>query len=254
MSVRFLDFLRNIVGLRHARSRSVSSVGTSNHSTRVEWVKLKLRALPPGTRLLDAGAGEMQFKDLCSHLEYVSQDFDKYDGKGDGAGLQMGRWSAARVDIVSDITDVPAADASFDAILCTEVLEHLPEPVLAFKEFSRLLRARGDLIMTAPFNSLTHFAPYHFYTGFNRYFYEHHLPKLGFDVVEITENGNFFEFLGQELHRIPEVATKYCSVDIPEPELRHIDALLELLERLSRDDRGSKELLNFDLQVHAKKR
>lgn len=247
-----IDSFRSLICRRKTESPS-NVVGTLNHSTRVEWVKRKLEGLSPGGKLLDAGAGEMQFKRFCSHLNYVSQDFGKYDGRGDGAGLQMGTWSSQEVDIVSDITSIPALAASFDAILCTEVFEHLPDPISAVKEFSRLLRSGGQLIITAPFCSLTHFAPYHFYTGFNRYFYEFHLGQFGFEILEITENGNFFEFLAQELRRIPEVAKTYCLTRVGSAESRAINRLLPLLATLSSEDRGSKELLHFDFQVHAKK-
>jgi SAM-dependent methyltransferase len=252
MRPHWLNSLRGIT--RRLSMSSQTSVGTLNHATRVRWIEAKLRALPRGIRLLDAGAGEMQFRSFCTHLKYVSQDFDKYDGQGDGCGLQQGHWDRGRVDIVCDITRIPEPDASFDAILCTEVLEHLPEPVQALKEFQRLLRSTGDLIITAPFTSLTHFAPYHFHTGFNSYFYEHHLRQLGFEILEITENGNYFEFIAQELRRIPDVASNYTSSRLGWRAHRHINGILKLLERLSREDRGSKRLLNFDLQVHARKR
>ncbi len=229
-------------------------VGTLNHATRVKWVAEHLRAIPAGSRLLDVGAGEMQFRELCSHLEYVSQDFDRYDGKGDGKGLQMQKWSSGHVDIVSDITQIPEPDASYDALLCTEVFEHLPDPILAIEEFLRLLRPNGTLLLTAPFCSLTHFAPFHFYTGFNEYFYRYHLEKAGFDIVEITSNGNFFEFVAQELRRIEDVALKYCATSISGRDLSAIYRLLPTLQRLSNADTGSAELLSFDLQVHAQKR
>ena len=76
-------------------------------------------------------------------------------------GLQTGEWDTSRIDLVSDITEIPAPDASFDAILCSEVLEHIPEPTHALDEFMRLLRPGGTLILSAPFASLVHFAPYH---------------------------------------------------------------------------------------------
>jgi ubiquinone/menaquinone biosynthesis C-methylase UbiE len=96
------------------------------------------------------------------------------------------------MNILSDITAMPEPDASFDAIMCIDVFEHLPDPIKAIQEFARLLKPGGHLILTAPFCSLTHFAPYHFYTGFNRYFYETHLSANGFKIVDLQGNGNFF--------------------------------------------------------------
>ena len=129
--------------------------------------------MPAGSRILDAGAGELRYKPLCSHLEYVSQDFAQYNGQGDGVGLQMGNWDQTHLDIVCDITQIPEPDQSFDVIMCIEVFEHLPDPLAALREFNRLLKSGGWLIITAPFNSLTHFAPYHFYTGLTNIFIAH---------------------------------------------------------------------------------
>lgn len=233
--------------------RDATSVGRANASTRDAWVAKMLAAVPAGSRILDAGAGECQYKQHCGHLSYVAQDFAKYDGTGNNEGLQTGSWDTSSIDIVCDITDIPEPSGSFDAILCTEVLEHLPDPALALKEFSRLLRPGGELIITAPFCSLTHFAPYHFATGFNRYFYLHHLPRLGFEGIEIVENGNFFEFVAQELRRVEHMALTYCD-DRPGILVQLAQSvLLRYLNLASSQDRGSKEMLNFDLQVIAKK-
>ena len=65
------------------------------------------------------------------------------------------------------------------------------------------------LIITVPFCSLTHFAPYHFSTGFNRHFYEHHLNHFGFEVTEMTTNGNYFEYIAQEIWRLNYIAKTY---------------------------------------------
>src|SRR5580692_2586535 len=130
-----------------------------NELPRIVWVRTELQSLPRGIRLLDAGAGEQQYKKFCQHLHYVSQDFGQYNGKGDQRGLQTGSWSYSGIDIVSDITDIPEPDASFDAILCTEVFEHIPDPLRALDEFRRILKPGGTLILTAPFASLVHFAP-----------------------------------------------------------------------------------------------
>ncbi len=187
----------------------MTTVGTKNLSTREAWLEKTLKNIPEGSRILDAGAGELKYRQFCLHLNYVSQDFAQYDGKGDKKGLQTSAWDQSKLDIVSDITSIPEPDESFDAVMCIEVFEHLPEPVKAIKEFARLLKPGGHLIITAPFCSLTHFAPYHFHTGFNRYFYEKHLPDNGFEIIELRENGNFFEYLAQEIRRVPSVAKTY---------------------------------------------
>src|SRR5262249_5373388 len=173
-------------------------VGLSNEATREAWLKKVLSDLPADTSLLDAGAGECAYRKYCGHLRYVSQDLAKYDGSGE-VGLQMGVWDTSGIDIVSDITDIPVPDASFEAVLCTEVLEHVSDPVAALKELERVLEPGGTLIITAPFVSMTHFAPYHYATGFSRYFYESHLQSFGFEIVELVENGNFFEFVATQM-------------------------------------------------------
>ncbi|CAH2031078.1 class I SAM-dependent methyltransferase [Trichlorobacter ammonificans] len=227
--------------------------GTQNEHRRIEWLKAVLRRIPAGSRILDAGAGEQRFRGLCSHLEYVSQDFARYDGKGDGRGLQTGFWEQADLDIVSDIVSIPVASGSFDAIMCIEVFEHLPEPVLAIKEFSRLLKDGGHLVVTAPFCSLTHFAPYHYATGFNAYFYQKHFADAGFRIVEIVPNGNFFEYLGQEIHRVPEIANRYCHFKLNFFQGIALRLMLRVLEHCSHTDRGSSEMLCFGYHVHAVK-
>jgi len=229
-----------------------SRVGTQNEATRITWLEATLKKIPNGSRLLDAGAGEQQFKKFCGHLNYVSQDFAQYKPEELNKGLQMDKWDYGKLDIISDIAAIPEQDASFDAIMCTEVFEHIINPRDAVKEFSRLLKKDGYLIITAPFCSLTHFAPYHFYTGFNKYFYETSLKENGFEILEMTPNGNFFEFVAQELRRIPSTADKYCNGYASADKLE-IDKTLQILEKYSKQDKGSSEFLCFGYHVFAKK-
>jgi ubiquinone/menaquinone biosynthesis C-methylase UbiE len=123
--------------------------------------------------------------------------------------LQTGNWNTTGIDLVCDITDIPEPDASFDAILCSEVFEHLPDPLAALNEFARLLRPGGKLILTAPFASLVHFSPYHYVSGFSRYWYEYHLPRRGFEIKKLSANGDWFGYTRQELLRLPAMARRY---------------------------------------------
>lgn len=231
--------------------KKIFDVGLQNENNRNLWVEKTLKNLPAGLEILDAGAGESQYKKFCGHLKYTSQDFGEYDGKGNSSGLQTKEWDNTKLDIVSDIINIPVDDNSFDVILCTEVFEHLPDPVSAVKEFSRILRPGGSLIATAPFCSLTHFAPYHFSTGFNKYFYEHNLSKFNFVIKEITPNGNYFEYIAQEIRRIRSMAKEYSGPRWNFLVKLLVAPLLGILKILSLNDRGSSELLCFGYHVVA---
>ena len=231
----------------------IPKVGLHNEATREAWLEKALKQIRPGSRILDAGAGELKYRKFCSHLDYVSQDFARYDGGGNSQGLQMGSWDQSRLDIVSNITSIPELDGSFDAIMCVEVFEHLPDPLLALKEFRRLLKNDGTLIITAPFCSLTHFAPFHFYSGFNKYFYMEHLPKMGFIIREIVGNGNHFEYIAQEIRRIGNIAARYAGDGPRIWEKAAMAAVLNMLARFSAKDSGSEETLAFGFHVVAVK-
>jgi len=230
------------------------AVGITNESMRERWLEMTLGSIPKGSRILDAGAGTQRYRKFCNHLNYVSQDFGEYDGKGDSAGLQTREFNYGKLDIVSDITSIPESDSSFDAIMCIEVLEHLPDPILAVKEFARLLKPNGYLILTAPFCSLTHFAPYHFSTGFNKYWYEKHLNDHNFSITEMTANGNFFEYLAQEIYRVPSISARYSKGKPHLFELLSIYIIQRMLLRFSNYDSNSSEFLCFGYHVLARRR
>jgi ubiquinone/menaquinone biosynthesis C-methylase UbiE len=223
--------------------------GRNNEERRLAWLKRALSQVVPNSRLLDAGAGELRNKAFCSHLTYVSQDFCQYEGKGDGAALQTGKWDTSRIDLVSDITAIPAPDASFDVVLCTEVLEHVPDPLAALRELARLVRPGGTAIITAPFCSLTHFAPYHYASGLSKYWFEKHLAELGFTFVEATPNGGWLDFVAQEVWRLPLIGRTYSSRALGWLAL----PLLCVMRLMKAGDHGSSELLTLGWHVVARK-
>jgi len=231
----------------------MNRIGLGNKTNRDDWIRAILGRIPERSRILDVGAGELQYRRFCGHLKYVSQDFCEYNGAGDKSGLQRGEWRQDKIDIISDIVSIPEPDDSFDAIMCTEVFEHIPEPIEAIKEFARLLKPNGYLVLTAPFCCLTHYSPYFFYTGFSRYFYEKYLIENGFNIIEIEENGNYFEYIAQEIRRLPEVTKRYTNAKLGMFSLGVMKFCLLILRRYSEIDTGSEELLNFGYHIFARR-
>jgi len=226
----------------------------NNEGKRELWVSKQLKKTPRKESIMDAGAGECIYKKYCRDLQYTSQDFCLYDGKGDNIGLQAGQWDNTKIDIRSDITDIPVKAAAFDNVLCTEVLEHIPKPHLAIKEFSRILKKGGQLILTAPFSSQTHFSPFHFHTGFTIYWYKKILNLYGFKIVSYERNGDFFGFLAQELLRLPLITKKYTRSKIAVYSFYlFILPIIPILALVSRLSSGSEKQLCFGYHILARK-
>jgi SAM-dependent methyltransferase len=136
--------------------------------------------LSPGSRILDAGAGDSPYRELFAHCEYVSHDWPASPHE-----------RASEADIVGDLCALPVEDASFDAVLCTEVLEHVATPELAARELCRVLRPSGSLLVTVPFVAQLHEEPH------DHFRYASHgirglLERAGFDVERVEPLTGYF--------------------------------------------------------------
>jgi SAM-dependent methyltransferase len=148
---------------------------------RDQWIRSHAEKLPAGSQVLDAGAGASKYRPFFAHCDYKTQDFCLYQGP-------LVKYLQP-IDYVCDITAIPLTERSLDAILCTEVIEHLVDPMAALAEFHRLLKPGGKLWLTSPMLSYLHMEPYHYYGGFTRYWYEFWLPKKGFRVDSVIPLG-----------------------------------------------------------------
>jgi SAM-dependent methyltransferase len=147
----------------------------------VSFVKEQAGKIKPGDSVLDAGAGELRYKRYFDHCKYTSNDFCVGDDE----------WYFSAIDIKSTIYDIPVEKESFDHILCTQVLEHLEFPELAFKEFDRILKPGGTLIVTVPLGQGEHQTPHDYYR-----YTKYALRSLGarnhLALVDIRPQGGIF--------------------------------------------------------------
>jgi SAM-dependent methyltransferase len=108
-----------------------------------------------------------------------------------GIDLPSTRHGTGEIDIFASAYDTSLKDDSVDTILCTQVLEHLEEPSHALKEFSRVLKPGGKVILTTNLIWFLHEEPRDFFR-FTWYGLQYLFEKNHFKVLEITPLGGFW--------------------------------------------------------------
>lgn len=125
-------------------------------------------------RLLDLGCGNQPFRSWYGPLvdEVVPVDAAPIPG-------------VLQVDLSEPL---PFPDASFDVVLCTQVLEHVENVELAGAEIARLLRPGGCALITVPFLYPTHEAPYDF-QRFTHFGLRGLVRRHGLEVLNLEAQG-----------------------------------------------------------------
>ena len=133
-------------------------------------------------RLLDIGCGEKPYRRFLTARQYV--------------GIDLPTYGPQAVDLFGSALQLPFCDASFDALLCTEVLEHVPEPDALLKETARLLKPGGALILTTPQTWGLHLEPYDYFR-YTRYGLEALAQRAELIVESIQPTCGVWATLGQ---------------------------------------------------------
>lgn len=118
-------------------------------------VDFKKLHIPPGTRILDAGCGTGRH--LWEAYRYegvtvVGVDLNWEDLRKARYTLFMMDGAADKSWAVSkaDATKLPFRDEAFDVVICSEVLEHVPDNRAAAAELVRVLKKGRDLVVSVP--------------------------------------------------------------------------------------------------------
>ena len=131
---------------------------------------------------LDAGAGRSPYGEMLAAQGHKVVSIDIEDRSGN-------------LDIEGDIQCMPhVASGSFDTVLCSQVLEHVPRPWEAMNELARVLRPGGQLIVTVPHLSWIHEAPHDYYR-YTMYGLRHLSNSAGLVARSVKPTGGLFCFL-----------------------------------------------------------
>ena len=114
--------------------------------------------LQPGDRLLDlgCGAGRHAFEAARRGATVTAADLDLaelkdvhqlFDAMGSAGELTSGGSGSA---VGGDALRLPFADGTFDRIIASEVMEHIPDDAAAASELARVLRPGGTMAVTVP--------------------------------------------------------------------------------------------------------
>lgn len=176
------------------------TLGSSGMPSRALSIITWLSDLPKGSRVLDIGCGDMSFSKYMPSLEWVGMDICTDRAVGHA--------------ITHDLMKVPYpfGDASFDACVCSEVLEHVWDLRVVHKEAHRVLKIGGMYVISTPnFDWVEHhlaafrqvmFNPENAWTMehirfYNRPIHEALLKAAGFHVADYTgadpHFGEFFQ-------------------------------------------------------------
>lgn len=164
------------------------------------WVDLQLGSIvrhlrPEMARLqgkiLDVGAGESPWREwLPQGCSYQGIDIVNAGDYG---------MSTDRPDVTYyDGVTVPFPDATYDGVICIEVLEHAVDPQGLLSEIARVLKHGKPLLLTVPWSARRHHIP-HDYHRFTRERLHQLLQTQGFCEVRISERGNDISVIANKM-------------------------------------------------------
>jgi SAM-dependent methyltransferase len=145
------------------------------------WADVAADARDWHGKVVDVGCGAQPYRALLPRgMSYVGLDIDTAEdafgyASPDTLHFDGGRW--------------PEGTRNADVVLCTEVLEHVPEPRALLKEAFAALRPGGRLLLTVPFAARWHFVP-HDYWRFTPSSLKLLLAEAGFQNVVVRARGD----------------------------------------------------------------
>lgn len=147
-------------------------------------------------RCLDAGAGRSAYE---RELQKCSEEYISVDIQARPSLLVQG-----------SILDLPVRKSCMDTVFCSQVLEHVPDPEGALREFYSCLKPGGVLLLTTPHLAYLHNEP-HDYFRYTKHGLRVLLERTGYEIISIQPAGGLLSFLTH----IPSMIFKAIFYKIP---------------------------------------
>lgn len=135
--------------------------------------EVKQSICTPCPLVLDVGCGHKPYRECFGPVRYLGMDRSSDD---------------SAPDFLGDACQIPIGTGTVDIVFATQVIEHVPEPHEMLKEFKRVLKPNGALILSGPMFWPLHEEPYDFYR-FTKYGFAQLLGDAGFSKWRIREDG-----------------------------------------------------------------
>ena len=168
-----------------------------------------------GKKLLDAGCGTGWFSKAAVERGAVVTSMDLGENLLSKVAIKCDRNR-----VVGSILEIPFADGTFDIVVSSEVIEHVPDPFKALSEVYRVLTPGGILVLTTP-NKVWYFAiwfanffklrPYQGLENWTGWFeIRGNLKKIGFKEIEMR-GIHLFPFVAKIFYPVLDFFHKFNS-------------------------------------------
>jgi SAM-dependent methyltransferase len=139
-------------------------------------------------KMLDYGCGSKPYKSMFTNVtQYVGVDIDENPGHDH---------KNENIDVFYDGMHLPFADNEFDAVLSSQVLEHVPSIHNSLKEIYRVLKPGGQVLLSLPFVYPEHEVP-NDYRRLTVYGIKQVMEECGFEITSVEKLGSTFEVMIQ---------------------------------------------------------
>ncbi len=151
---------------------------------------------------VDVGAGSGKYVGLIGR--YASQyiGFDNLSSR-----RQFGMQLPPHISFVGNVMSIPIKGAVADSVICSQVIEHVPEPHQLAAELARICKPGGYIFLATGWMAPYHQEPFDYFR-FSKDAFHHLFESNGIEMVELIPNGGLCTFFIWVPLRLIELKSK----------------------------------------------